>query len=321
MNRSVLAIALFLLILPSLAPAHKLAPALLQIDALSSTDYAVLWRTGLTPSTLQPRWPADCTSSGPSLSRSASALEQRIQLTCPQGLEDQLIRVDGLVAARNLVLLRLNRPDGASLQQVLSAEQDSFRIPSGQNPAAVWRQYLGLGVRHILQGVDHLLLVLGLYLLAVRWRALLVLVTAFTVGHSLTLALVSLEWIHVPGAAVEFSIALTILLMALGLIRQPVPLRGRWPLIAVFGLIHGLGFAGALGEIGLPADALLPALLSFNLGIELGQLLFLLLLSLVFAGATRVHAAANAGLRLAGIYLMGSLAVYWCLDRGWAWLS
>jgi hydrogenase/urease accessory protein HupE len=143
--------------------------------------------------------------------------------------------------------------------------------------------YLVLGVRHILGGVDHLLFVLALVILVRDWRRVAITVTAFTVAHSITLVAATLDWISVPGQPVEAAIALSIVLIAVEIVnarRGRVSLTVRWPWLVAFcfGLFHGLGFAGALAEVGLPHHAIPIALLFFNLGVEIGQLAIVLAL-------------------------------------------
>jgi hypothetical protein len=167
--------------------------------------------------------------------------------------------------------------------------------------------YLRIGVEHILGGFDHLLFVLGLFLL-VR-RKLLLTLTAFTLAHSLSLALAALGVISVAQAPVEAAIALSILCLAVELLRDGPSLTKEkpWLVAFIFGLLHGLGFAGALGEIGLGHGQLLPALVCFNLGVEIGQLAFVGALVIV-GRLVRVNRRWPA-------YAMGALSVYLCLDR------
>jgi hypothetical protein len=165
--------------------------------------------------------------------------------------------------------------------------------------------YLRLGVEHILGGFDHLLFVLGLFLL-VR-RKLLWTLSAFTLAHSFSLGLAALGVISVPQAPVEAAIALSILCIAVELLREGPSLTKEkpWLVAFAFGLIHGLGFAGALGEIGLPQGQLVPALVCFNVGVELGQLAFVAALLLF---SRLLHRRVMA-------YAIGAISVYFCLDR------
>lgn len=313
---------LILLCLAGSASAHKLAPSLLQIDAVFAHHYAVLWRTPAMAAEAvpEPVFPPPCELTEPAVRGVGSAMEWRWEMTCPRGLAGKTLAVEGLRDSKTAALLRLTLEGGRSYQYLASADTPRFTVPAMGDGLGVVRQYLSLGVRHILNGVDHLLLVTGLMLLATGWRQLLLTVTAFTVGHSLTLALVSLQLIPNRPSLVELAIAVTILLLALELSRpdggsKSLLARRQWPVAAVFGLIHGLGFAAVLDELGLPGGDLFAALLSFNIGIEVGQLLFLTLLYLVLWIARQGGEWLYGALRIAAVYSMGAMAVYWCIDR------
>lgn len=298
------------------ALAHKLAPALLEISAEQPGHYQVLWRVGTQTPPLTLHWPSNCSTGEPSLSRQGTALDQRYSLHCQPSLAGQTLHIEGLEAARTAVLLRLNLTQ-TTAQQLMTAAQPRYRFAAQRAQASVIVQYLILGVEHILIGLDHLLLVLGLFLITRGWTALAANVTAFTLGHSVTLAVVSLDILRVPAAWVELSIALTILALALSLTRgrHISSARRQWPVFSLFGLIHGMGFAGVLGDIGLPKQDLLSALLAFNIGIELGQVAFLALLAAFFATTLRIHKRLNRGAQTLSIYAMGSLACFWCIER------
>lgn len=310
-----LLLGLFLLLLSPLLSGHTLAPALLQIDAGAEDGYAVLWRIDVRSPLRPPDWPADCQVGEMDLSRKGTALDHRFDLRCPAGLAGSALHIDGLRQARTTALLRY-REDGREFQRLLNAERPSVSIPLSLQGPGLWLQYLGLGVEHILGGADHLLLVLGVFLLCPAWRSLLATITGFTLGHSLTLSAASLDGLSVPSALVEFAIGLSLFWLALDLAAGRAGPRRRWPLFTGFGLIHGLGFAGALRELGLPAQQQLGALLSFNLGIELGQVLVLAGLLAGRAVLLRLPHTWPALWRQLTIYSLGGLAGYWCLERG-----
>jgi HupE/UreJ protein len=200
-----------------------------------------------------------------------------------------------------------------------------FLVPAGSavgRGAAVgtvlWN-YGRLGVEHILFGFDHLLFVLGLLLLVDSWPVLLKTITAFTLAHSLALALAVLGVVRVSPAPAEVLIALSIVLVALELTRAPdtaptLTTRYPWAVAFGFGVVHGLGFAGALAEVGLPPDQIPLALLSFNLGVELGQAMFVGTLAVPLV-LFRRHVAAASLLRRAPAYAIGAVAVAWTLER------
>lgn len=318
------ALAGLLLVLASpLGMAHKLAPSLLEIRATSPDSYQVLWVTGPGAYALSPDWPADCRGGPITRRQQDSRLEQSYDLSCRAGLAGRWLGIDGLAQSAGLVLLRWEDAGSAMVQDVLTVDRPGLHLPSAGASGPVGLRYLKLGVTHILAGADHLLLVLGLFLLSTGWTRLLMHITAFTLGHSLTLALATLGHLRVPADWAELAIAATLLLMALGLARPRAGMAGhRYALLFVgFGLIHGLGFAGALGEIGLPDEALALALLCFNLGIEFGQIGFVA----VLGGLALVlrHGAPTLlpWARMGGIYVLGSLGWFWCLERGWPLLA
>jgi hydrogenase/urease accessory protein HupE len=228
--------------------------------------------------------------------------------------------VEGLSATLIDVLARVERSDGSTQIARLNPSAPEFIVEAAPTLAQVAATYLGLGIEHILFGFDHLLFVLALLLLVEGWRRLALTITAFTVAHSLTLVAATFHLVRLPPTVVEALIALSIVLVAVEIVRTrsgETGLTARWPwLIAfVFGLLHGLGFAGALAEIGLPAGAIPEALLFFNFGVEFGQLL---VTGIVL---TSLRLARETGIRWpiwswrAATYAIGSLAAFWTIER------
>ena len=230
--------------------------------------------------------------------------------------------MSGLPENSASVLLSIETHAGYFYQALLSGEQTHFTVPTEPTVLEVMREYSWLGAEHIWGGIDHLLFVFGLLLLVGWNRKLLWTVTAFTVGHSMTLSLVTLGYFDYPVALVEFAIALSILVLALELARREgegLFRRYPWWLAGGFGLLHGMGFAGALAEVGLPQAELPLALLFFNIGIELGQLAFIGLAAAVGAVLSRLHGlmALDSPLaRTLPVYVLGSLSAMWCIERG-----
>jgi hypothetical protein len=222
-------------------------------------------------------------------------------------------------------LARYTARDGNTRTAVMTPDTPAWTVPAEPSGADVMRGYFVLGVKHILGGWDHLLFVAGLLLIARGWRALLLAVSGFTLAHSLTLSLAALGIVHVPIAPTEAAIALSILFLAREAL-QPAQqsLAQRFPLLvsALFGLLHGLGFAAALGEVGLPSREIAWGLLFFNLGVEAGQLAFIFVL---LAAAMLAHLVAGkliddvpgrrAALRTGMAYLIGIPAAFWLLQR------
>lgn len=268
-------------------------------------------------SRLRPVLPIECEGLGdPVVEREGLGIVARWDIECPDGLAGKTVGVEGIAGSRADVLLRVALLDGRSLRRVLTAEEPSFEIVQDAGRLGVFGSYTGLGVEHILSGWDHLLFVLALVLLIGWGRPLFVTVTAFTGGHSVTLALASLGLVRVPQAPIAFSIfvlAVEVVSSAGG--RTTLTQRFPWVVAGGFGLLHGLGFAGALAEAGLPAGEIPLALFSFNVGIELGQLAFVGAVLLVIAALSRVPAGWPAPAHVLPGYAIGSFAVYWFLQR------
>jgi len=283
----------------------------------------VTWKTPLLrlPGVdLRPALPADCTVVTPaSLTEESASMIAQWRVTCPApGLVGRGIGVEGLGAAKTDALLHLELTDGRTIDTVLRAREPSFTVPDREDWGAVVHRYVALGVDHIATGYDHLLFVLGLLLLVEGGRSLLATITAFTLGHSATLSLAVLGFARVAAAPVELLIAFSIYVLAVELAHPAIRLRlwqRPWLVAMLFGLLHGLGFAAALREAGLPQDAIPLALLCFNVGIELGQLTFVVTLLLLYRTARSLALPAPAWGRTLTVYTIGSLAAFWMIER------
>jgi hydrogenase/urease accessory protein HupE len=325
-----LATCLFLLAAAGNALAHGLTPALLSLRELGAGRYEVTWRSSILrlPGTnVRPTLPARChETSTPVAADETERLGFRWTIDCgAAGLAGASIAVEDLALAKIDALLRIERRDGTTIQTVLSARAPSFTVPVEPSRWDVLRGYSGLGVAHILLGPDHLLFVLGLLLLVSASRALVKTITAFTLGHSITLSVAALHVATVPSRPVEVLIALSVLTLAVELARDATDgtllRRFPWAMALLFGLLHGFGFAGALAETGLPSGDIPLALLSFNLGIEAGQLAFVGVVLAAGALLTRsLPTAAPRSLRPA-VYAMGVLSAFWCFERVTVWLG
>ena len=316
--------------LATVAGAHPLAPALLELREVGQGQVEVRWKTApfvVPGAPTRPRLPASCAMQGrPSETRENGAIVTRWTADCGRaGLVDEEIAVEGLGAAGTEALVRLVLRDGRTVQTVLRPTEPSFVVPARPSSFAVLRDYARLGIEHILTGPDHLAFVLGLVLLVGTGRLLVKTITAFTLGHSLTLALVVLDRIHVPSRLAELAIALTVLALAaeLGRPADPSSSMRRWPWVmaAAFGLLHGLGFAGALREVGWPSGDVPLALLSFNLGIEAGQLAFVAAILAAVAIVERIVPHLPTWASRLPAYAIGSLAAFWCFDRAFAFFQ
>ena len=313
-----------LLGLLSVAHAHPLAPGLLQLTEESGGRVAVVWRMStmrIPGARLTPRLPDGCAPiTQATIAEEPPRVVSRWSVDCGSaGLVGRTVGVDGLGTAKIDALVRVELADGRLVQGIVRAREPYLTIPERPSRLDVLRDYVQLGFEHILTGPDHLLFVFGLLLLVSSVRLLVETITAFTVGHSVTLTLAALELARVPSGPAEVAIALSVLVLAVELARTvPAPTLMRrfpWVMALAFGLLHGLGFAGALREVGLPGGDIPLALFSFNVGIELGQLAFIAVALL----ARRVSQGAVATLpRWVGwvpVYAMGSLAVFWVLER------
>jgi hypothetical protein len=349
------------------AVAHNLAPAYLELRELAGGEVAVLWKqSAVVPRgvRLEPRLPCpDASEPAARLDAEAVVLEWRI--ACGGALVGRTLAVDGLAASGVDTVVHVALADGREVRAILSETAPALVVPARESSARVFASYLRLGAEHLATGLDHVLFVAGLALLLGASRRLVVAITAFTLGHSATLALAALGAVAPPQTLVEVAIAATIVALGVALARssgEPPPTRGnkgvrpgwfrrasgnngvrpqvfrpvegaprgiaRRPAVLpfLFGLLHGLGFAGALAELGLPQHAIPLALFAFNAGIELSQLAVVALLFALLALLRRALSA-RAGsptlLRIARelpASAIGALGVFWCLDRAAALL-
>jgi hydrogenase/urease accessory protein HupE len=317
---------LWLALAPARSGAHPLDPALLELRESRDGQVAVLWRVPRSQpaaTLLRPVLPGRCVErSAPSSGESnGPRLTSRWRVDCgAQGLVGERVGVDGLRERRTDALVRIALADGRLIQTVLRGDQSALTVPARVGRLDVTWDYLRLGFEHILAGLDHLLFVLGLVLLVRGRRRLLWTITAFTVGHSVTLSLAVLGIVRIPTAPVEALIAVTIFVVAVELTREPSVRAGwmrraPWVMAFAFGLLHGLGFAGALAQVGLPANEIPLALFAFNVGIELGQLLFVGAVLAARATLVALPVPWPQGSARIPAYAIGSFAAFWVLDR------
>ena len=302
------------------ALAHPLDPALLELREQRNAPMEVRFQVPL-PVVLQAVLPERCVSvSAPMVTTTTRNALQRWQVNCGMGgLVGERIGVEGLRARQTDALLRVELLDGRVVQAVLRPDEPFITIPERAGVGAVLRDYVRLGFTHTMTGPDHLLFVLGLVLLVPNRRRLLWTITAFTLGHSATLSLAVLGFVHVPPAPIEVLIAVSIVVVAFELTRAASG-RGTGRVMPAgmalgFGFLHGLGFAGALAQVGLPAGEIPLALFAFNLGIEAGQILFVAVALAGIAAIRSMPLPWPAPSRLIPAYAIGSLAAFWVLER------
>jgi len=294
-----------LLLAPRVAVAHSLQMGFLEIVEVSPGSLRVSWRPP-PGSKLQPTFSAHCQQpTTVSLDCGARGLD-RVALVGPR-------------AETTDVLLRTVALNGEEDSRVVRPTGRGIAIDTPSHPAAgrsTLTGYIVLGIEHICLGWDHLLFVLALLLLVRRTRRLVATITAFTVAHSITLALVTLDVLALPLAPTEALIAATLVVLAADVVRGRDTLLSRRPYLASFGfgLLHGLGFAEALRELGIPEADVAPALVGFNLGVEVGQLAFVVsVLAMVAVG--RWLRWRPAVLRAATAYAIGALGFSWTIER------
>ena len=316
---------------PAPAHAHALEPAYLELTPIGGEAWRVFWRRPDVqgrPMRIDVRLPAGCEpASAPDPSFDGRAWVATWAATCADGLTGGEIAIPGLTSTRTDVLVRYETEAGDTRTVRLTPDSPAFAVARDPGATDVLRTYMPLGIGHILGGLDHLLFVLALLLLIPdRWR-LVGAITAFTVAHSITMAAATLGWVTLPGPPVEAVIALSIMFVAAELTLRDgsgdrLSQRRPWLVSFAFGLLHGFGFAGALRQIGLPQSDVPLALFSFNLGVEIGQLLFVGAVLLAALGMRVVAPRALQAFRsprsdasLACAYLIGSIAAFWFIER------
>ena len=306
------------------ADAHELRPGYLNMQETAADEFSVLWKVpalGDMRLGLYVRLPESCRPRAePTKSIEGPAYIERWTAICRDGLKGKEIFVDGLRSTVTDALARIEYRDGSVEIARLTPESPAFVVVGGQTGWQVTRTYFLLGVDHILSGLDHLLFVFALILLINNRWMLAKTITAFTLAHSITLAGASLGYFSLPQKPVEATIALSIAFVASELVKiKPGERRlsGAYPWIVAFafGLLHGFGFAGALKEIGLPQSDVPLALLTFNLGVEGGQLLFVGAVLVVFRVVGVLVATRLAQVRFPAAYLIGTVAMVWLVAR------
>ncbi|MBL4871298.1 MAG: HupE/UreJ family protein [Robiginitomaculum sp.] len=310
--------------LATTSSAHELRPAYMSITQTGNTQYDILWKTpamGEKQLALKANFPTSCAiSNGRRVVQQSKFAIETWTLNCPENLRGQSLTIGGLDKTLTDVLVRMVWADGDVSTARLTPDKTRLDFAKSGVQGGVAGVYFLLGVTHILGGIDHLLFVLAVMLLIVRGRKLFFAITAFTLGHSITLVLASLDIIRLDPSLVEALIAMSIVLMAYEAVRRlrgisGLTLERPWVVTFSFGLLHGFGFAGALREIGLPKTDLPAALLFFNIGVEVGQLLFIAGIFALAVLPMVKHRLKPQRLYLPVSYMIGTLAVYWTLER------
>ena len=306
------------------AAAHELRPAYLDIQETAADAFTVVWKVparGDLRLGLYVRMPDTCKPKGePVGSVEGGAFFERWSMICAGGIKGHEIAIDGLRSTLTDALARIEYRDASTQVARLTPEAPQFIASGVQSTLEVAQTYFLLGIEHILMGLDHLLFVLALILLIRDPWMLVKTITAFTVAHSITLAGAAVGYFSLPQPPVEATIALSIAFVARELARaQPGERRLSesypWVIAFAFGLLHGFGFAGALKEIGLPQTDVPLALLTFNLGVEAGQLMFVAAVLLAYQGLRALYDVPPVAGRMIAAYGIGSIATFWLVSR------
>lgn len=318
-----LAVVVSLLAATAGALAHEVRPAYLQIDQVGQSRFSVLWRTPILagmrlPVLLQFSDGIKAVTVPSERQLSDSVVERRI-VEAAGGLAGERISFVGLQATITDVLVRVKLLDGTVNTTFVRPAQPWIDIQAAQGSLDVARLFVVEGIEHILFGYDHLLFVAALMLIVRDWRVLVKTVTAFTLAHSITLTFATLGWVALPSGPVEIMIAFSIVLIAAEIVRAErghASLTTTWPWIVAFafGLLHGFGFAGALQELGLPQGDIPLALLCFNVGVEVGQLMFIGAILLAVAALGKIVEVPRKAV-VASAYAIGMVAAFWTLER------
>jgi len=308
--------------------AHESRPAYLEISQTAPNRYNVLWRTPVNAGMRLPvvlKFPNEVRNvAEPRVQELTDSLIERRVIEVNDGLVGKRVELVGLQATITDVLVRLERLDGTTQVTRLTPSAPSFAVEATPRTTQVAAAYFGLGVEHILTGIDHLLYILAMLLLVKGWRRVVLTMSAFTATHSLTLTAAALGWVHVPQRPVEACIALSILFVTSEIVRTRQGNSGlteRWPWVIslTFGLLHGFGFAGALSEVGLPQKDIPVALLFFNLGVEVGQMFFIAsmfgIAILARRAAQHITVLKPAWAWRLPPYAIGSVAAFWFIQR------
>jgi hydrogenase/urease accessory protein HupE len=311
--------------LAGLVQAHELQPSSMELRQLTSERFEVIWRAPVyyrKPHPAQLQLPETWQTVGdPTVKPLPDSALHRHVVDVPGGVIDgAVIHFVGLESTITDVFARFVWLDGSETTAIARPSQPWIEIIAQRSAWHVAWDYTVLGVDHILSGFDHLTFVLALLLIVRGARRLLITVTSFTLAHSITLAAATLGVLWVPGPPAEAVIALSILFLASELVKvsrglPSLTARHPWIVAFTFGLLHGFGFAGALAEVGLPQNEVPLALVTFNVGVELGQLLFIAVILVIVLLLNRLRREWPAWIRQVPAYGIGGIAAFWLIER------
>jgi hydrogenase/urease accessory protein HupE len=316
---------LALLLAPLVARAHEARPAYLELKETAPGQFSVLWRTPVLAGMRLPivlQLPDDVKNlREPTVQELTDSLLERRSIDAgPKGLAGKRIEFPGLQLTITDVLVRVEMLDGRNWMLVARPQQAWIQIAEARGAAATAETFLTQGIEHILLGVDHLLFVLGLLLIVRTPWMLVKTITAFTIAHSITLAIATLGYAHVPAPPLNTLIALSILFLGPEIVRAwrgetSFTIRHPWVVAFAFGLLHGFGFASGLAAIGLAQGDIPLALLMFNVGVEIGQLAFVAVILLMVRAFKVLEVRWSKPMELLPAYVVGSLGAFWTIQR------
>lgn len=323
--KSIVAGLAFLVAVCLPSKADEFSPALLNITERDGGWVDVTWKVPTRSDkvlAIKPLLPAFLEPVGPGSGRRVAGgwIETSSYRAGDQVLNGSTLTIEGLARVPTDVLVRITLKDGSEHSTILRSSLNTFTIPEKATNKELAFSYLSMGTIHILEGYDHLLFLVALLLIISSFRKLLLTITAFTLAHSITLALATLGWVNMPSAPTEAVISLSILFLAIEIIRlregeTPLTAKNPWIVAFSFGLIHGLGFAGALSEIGVPQNAVPLALVMFNVGVEIGQVVFVTAVAGLLALIRRFGLPSHEFTGKLVPYAIGAVAAYWTIER------
>ncbi len=324
--KAFLILLIFIVVCLQKLTAHEIRPAFLQIRENPGHKVSVLWKqpvVGDVAIRLVPELSSGWLIEKPSGIEATSSFLVKSWANLNASdipLNGQILTIRGLETTITDVLVSIEWADGKTSQKILKPQHPYLTLEQENHQSLAVPHYLLLGIEHILSGFDHLLFVLGLLLLVKGHRRLFKTITSFTIAHSITLAFAALGFIQVFPPVIESVIALSILFLAVELVRDQrgmdsFAIRFPWVIAFIFGLLHGFGFAGALSNIGLPPNAIPLSLLLFNIGVEIGQILFVLVVLVIIYLGRKIPLKLPFWSRLVPPYAIGSLAAFWFIQR------
>ena len=290
---------------------HEFNPAHLVINEKEDFKYEITWMypiRNLGPVSLT--LPEDCESNSIEAFQESKYLTEKISMQCTNPIKGKSVFINGL-SILNDALVTIKFLDGERFEGLVSVKDSKLTIP--EEVQVFPTGYFTLGIEHLIGGPDHLLFVFGLLFIVFGWRNLFKTITAFTLAHSLTLGLSVFEIVSLPSITIEALIALTIIYLALEISEEKGKDHTPWVMAFGFGLLHGFGFAGALGEIGIANEQLLLSLLFFNIGIEIGQLIMIPIFLIIIWLLQKIKL--NFSVTKLSSYAIGGMGSFWLIER------